>query len=123
MSRFSSVSPYRVASAAAVCALTLAAIPAATPSSVAAQDGMSGVEQAFSHLSYRNVGPSRGGRVTAVAGHRDHPLSFYMGATGGGVWKTTDAGHTWNNISDGYFPTGSIGAILRGTGHGTVVAG
>ena len=50
----------------------------------------------FSGLSYRTVGPSRGGRVTAVAGHRDQPSTFYMGASGGGVWKTTDYGHTWH---------------------------
>ena len=65
----------------------------------------------FGSLRYRYVGPSRGGRVTAVAGHRAHPSTFYMGATGGGVWKTTDRGHNWRNISDGYFGTGSIGAI------------
>jgi photosystem II stability/assembly factor-like uncharacterized protein len=65
----------------------------------------------FDGLSYRNVGPSRGGRVTTVAGHRSHPSTFYMGATGGGVWKTTNYGATWRNISDGYFATGSIGAI------------
>ena len=65
----------------------------------------------FSGLSYRTVGPSRAGRVTAVAGHRDQPSTFYMGASGGGVWKTTDYGHNWHPISDGYFATGSIGAI------------
>jgi photosystem II stability/assembly factor-like uncharacterized protein len=65
----------------------------------------------FSGLRYSMVGPSRGGRVTAVAGHRDHPSTFYMGATGGGVWKTTDYGQSWRPISDGYFATGSIGAI------------
>ena len=65
----------------------------------------------FGSLRYRYVGPTRGGRVTAVAGHRAHPSTFYMGATGGGVWKTTDRGHNWRNISDGYFGTGSIGAI------------
>ena len=65
----------------------------------------------FAGLDYRFVGPARGGRVTAVAGHAAHPSTFYMGATGGGVWKTTDYGHTWHNISDGYFATGSIGAI------------
>jgi photosystem II stability/assembly factor-like uncharacterized protein len=62
-------------------------------------------------LRYRMIGPSRGGRVTAVAGHGDRPATFYMGATGGGVWKTTDYGQSWHNISDGYFQTGSIGAI------------
>ncbi len=65
----------------------------------------------FSGLEYRMIGPSRGGRVTAVAGHAAHPGTFYMGATGGGVWQTTDYGQTWRSISDGYFATGSIGAI------------
>ncbi|HEV2665528.1 MAG TPA: hypothetical protein VG324_11485, partial [Blastocatellia bacterium] len=48
----------------------------------------------FQGLRYRNIGPHRGGRVTAVAGHRRQPHIFYMGATGGGVWKTTDAGQS-----------------------------
>ena len=65
----------------------------------------------FSGLKYRYVGPSRGGRVTAVAGIASQPSTFYMGATGGGVWKTTDYGQTWFNVSDGYFETPSIGAI------------
>ena len=65
----------------------------------------------FRGLRYRLVGPFRGGRVTAVAGHRRQPSTFYMGSTGGGVWKTTDRGHSWVNISDGFFETGSIGAI------------
>src|SRR5262245_38317747 len=56
----------------------------------------------FQGLRYRNIGPHRGGRVTAVSGHRRHPHTFYMGATGGGVWKTTDAGQNWENISDGF---------------------
>ncbi len=68
-------------------------------------------EDLFGSFRYRYVGPSRGGRVTAVAGHADQPSTFYMGATGGGVWKTTDYGHVWRNISDGYIGTGSIGAI------------
>jgi photosystem II stability/assembly factor-like uncharacterized protein len=62
-------------------------------------------------LSYRSIGPARGGRVTAVAGHRAQPSTFYMGATGGGVWKTTDYGILWKNVSDGYFASPSIGAI------------
>ncbi len=65
----------------------------------------------YQALQYRNIGPSRGGRVTAVAGHAAQPSTFYMGATGGGVWKTTDYGQQWANISDGYFATASIGAI------------
>lgn len=62
-------------------------------------------------LSYRCVGPSRGGRSTAVAGDPSRPGTFYMGSTGGGVWKTVDYGQTWRNVSDGHFDTGSIGSI------------
>jgi photosystem II stability/assembly factor-like uncharacterized protein len=65
----------------------------------------------FAGLRYRSIGPARGGRVTAVAGHRAQPQTYYFGATGGGVWKTTNAGQTWDPISDGAFETGSIGAI------------
>jgi len=65
----------------------------------------------FEGLEYRMVGPTRGGRVTAVAGHRSHPYTFYMGSTGGGVWKTDDAGATWIPIADDVLATGSIGAI------------
>lgn len=62
-------------------------------------------------LEYRSIGPYRGGRVTAVEGIASKPHTFFMGSTGGGVWKTTDAGNSWKNISDGYFKVGSIGAI------------
>lgn len=63
------------------------------------------------NLKYRNVGPTRGGRATTVAGVASQPSVFYMGATGGGVWKTEDYGTSWFNVSDGYFSTPSIGAI------------
>jgi photosystem II stability/assembly factor-like uncharacterized protein len=65
----------------------------------------------FNGLRYRNVGPARGGRVTTVAGVIQEPHTFYMGSTGGGIWKTTDAGQNWNNISDGQLPVGSMGDI------------
>ncbi len=65
----------------------------------------------FDALEYRNVGPTRGGRVTAVAGTVQEPGTFYLGASGGGVWKSTDYGTSWNNISDGYFASPSIGDI------------
>jgi len=57
-------------------------------------------DQDFNSLSYRLVGPYRGGRVTAVAGVPGDPTTYYMGSTGGGVWKTTDAGLSWFNVSD-----------------------
>ena len=69
------------------------------------------VSELLKSYEFRNVGPDRGGRVTAVMGVENRPSVFYMGATGGGVWKTDDYGISWNNITDGYFSTPSIGAI------------
>ncbi len=68
-------------------------------------------EKLYSALEWRNIGPFRGGRATAAAGVTSDPMTYYMGATGGGVWKTDDAGESWRNISDGFFNTGSVGAI------------
>lgn len=65
----------------------------------------------FSALKWREIGPWRGGRVTAVTGVPGNPRLYYMGATGGGVWKTVNAGISWENISDDYFNVGTIGAI------------
>jgi photosystem II stability/assembly factor-like uncharacterized protein len=62
-------------------------------------------------LRWRCIGPPRGGRVVAVAGHPADPMTFYFGAVAGGVWKTTDGGTYWENISDGYFTSSSIGAL------------
>jgi len=62
-------------------------------------------------LRWRNIGPARGGRVTAVAGVPSQPMTFYFGSTGGGVWKTTDAGQSWLPITDGQIGAGSMGAI------------
>ena len=67
-------------------------------------------EDLYSSLEYRLIGPFRGGRSAAVTGVPGEPNLFYFGATGGGVWKTTDGGRTWDNISDGYFG-GSVGAV------------
>ena len=62
-------------------------------------------------LDWRPLGPPRGGQSTAVAGDAQNPLVFYFGASHGGVWKTTDAGHSWRNVSDGFFRTAPVGAI------------
>src|SRR5215216_6354938 len=62
-------------------------------------------------LAWRSIGPYRGGRSAAVAGVTSQPNVFYFGATGGGVWKTTDGGINWEAVSDEYFKTGSVGAI------------
>lgn len=88
-------------------ALVLAAAAALLAAAASAQldPGM------ISALEWRLIGPFRGGRVTAVSGVIQDTSTFYMGATGGGVWKTTDSGVTWRNVSDGFFATGSVGAI------------
>lgn len=67
-------------------------------------------EALYSSMEYRLVGPFRGGRSAAVTGVPGKPNLFYFGAAGGGVWRTTDGGRAWENISDGFFG-GSIGAV------------
>ncbi len=65
----------------------------------------------FHGLKWRNIGPFKGGRSVASTGVVGQPQTYYMGSTGGGVWKTNDTGITWENISDGFFKTGTVGAI------------
>src|SRR5262249_41985436 len=62
-------------------------------------------------LRWRNIGPNRGGRSQAVAGSTKRPLEYYLGATGGGLWKTTDGGTTWRPVTDGQLKSSSIGAV------------
>ena len=66
---------------------------------------------AYNNLSWRNIGPFRGGRSVASTGVVKEPATFYMGSTGGGIWKTEDYGLHWKNISDGFLKTGTVGAI------------
>ena len=65
----------------------------------------------FGGLSYRNVGPVRGGRSIAASGSALRPFEYYFGATGGGLWKTTDGGTTWRPVTDGQIRSSSVGAI------------
>jgi photosystem II stability/assembly factor-like uncharacterized protein len=65
----------------------------------------------FAGLRWRSIGPARGGRSQAIAGSPSRPLEYYFGATGGGVWKTTDAGVTWRPVSDRQIKTSSVGAL------------
>ncbi len=88
-------------------ALTI--LPAAAPQ-IAVATGVN-IGGKYESYEFRNVGPTRGGRVTAVTGTIAANSTFYLGASGGGVWKTEDYGRTWNNVSDGYFATPSIGDI------------
>ena len=97
-------SPLR-SSLRATLALTLCA------GALPAQARLAADSTAFRAMQYRNIGPFRGGRADAAAGVPGQPLVYYAGYTGGGVWKTENAGHAWRNISDGFFKVGSIGAI------------
>jgi len=94
-------------------AACLLAIAGAVPAS-AQQSGPEPVYDPalYGALQYRLVGPFRGGRVTAVTGVPSQPDTFYMGSTGGGVWKTTDLGETWANVTDDQgFGSASVGAV------------
>ena len=62
-------------------------------------------------LKWRSIGPARGGRSQAVGGSTSRTLEYYFGATGGGLWKTTDGGVTWRAVSDKFFTTSSVGAV------------
>ncbi len=68
-------------------------------------------DSVFKPMKWRSIGPFRGGRSVAAHGVIGDSKTYYMGTTGGGLWKTTDGGVSWKNISDRYFKTGSVGAI------------
>lgn len=94
--------------AAAAMALAVFALAGDAPPTVEKEKSFS---DRLAGLEFRCIGPFRGGRVAAVAGVRHDPLTYYFGGTGGGVWKTTDAGSSWQSVSDKFFTTGSVGAI------------
>ena len=73
----------------------------------------------FAALTWRQIGPFRGGRSVTVAGSTSRPNEYYMGTTGGGVFKTTDGGETWVPVTDKYFG-GTIGAVAVSESNGTV---
>ena len=79
--------------------------PAATPAAPTDNNGP------FGALKWRSVGPARGGRSIAVAGSAARPYEYYFGATGGGLWKTTDGGTTWEPVTDGQIESSSVGAV------------
>ena len=106
---------------ALACTLALLAIPApaaaqrrgrTAPDAAAPAAATAGYDSTLFHgLRWRSIGPYRGGRVTAVAGVSGQAHVYYFGATGGGVWKTTDGGMRWTPIADSILGAGSIGAI------------
>ena len=80
------------------------------------------VDRSFMNgLKWRNIGPPRGGRTSAVVGHPTEQAVFYFGACGGGVWRSDDAGTYWENISDGYFTSAAVGAIAVGESDPNVI--
>src|SRR4029078_2533798 len=92
--------------------LCLALVLTFSAASIHAQNSAPQKPDLLKALQYRSIGPYRGGRCAAVAGVASQPSVFYYGATGGGVWKTTDGGINWESLSDGsVFGTGSVGAI------------
>src|SRR6187549_1177781 len=65
----------------------------------------------FKPVKWRSIGPFRGGRSVAGTGVVGDPKTYYQGTTGGGLWKTEDMGISWRNVSDGFFKTGTVGAV------------
>ncbi len=82
------------------------------------------ISKQFAALKFRNIGPFRGGRSVAVSGVVGDPQTYCMGCAGGGIWKTTDAGITWKNISGTFFESGTVGAIaVASSDHNVIFAG
>ena len=104
---FTSVSA-SVSTSLCTSALSAQAKPKATAATASASTFDS---TTFTAMNWRNVGPFRGGRANAATGIPSQPLTYFAGYTGGGVWRTDDAGINWRNISDGFFKSSSIGAI------------
>src|SRR5215831_17256346 len=77
----------------------------------AAASAQSYDQKLFQEMRWRCIGPFRGGRTVAISGVEGQPTTFYMAAVNGGVWKSTDAGHTWEPIFDNAGSSGSVGAI------------
>src|SRR5438093_11801290 len=75
----------------------------------------------FGALRWRSIGPNRGGRSIAVAGSTARPNEYYMGATGGGLWKTTDVGVTWRAVTDAHIPSSSVGAVAAAPSNPDIV--
>ena len=96
-------------------------IPADSIDAQSANQWYATPDSLFAGLQYRNIGPFRGGRSVAASGVQGDPLTYYMGSTGGGIWKTTDAGTSWKPIADGQLKTGSVGAIAVATDNTNII--
>jgi len=100
-SQLNAQAPAKVAPANSAPAKSVAAVAPASPLD----------SSTFASMSWRNIGPFRGGRSVAATGVPQQPMTYFAGYTGGGLWRTDDAGNNWRNISDGFFKTSSVGAI------------
>lgn len=92
---------------AAICFCSLVGIRSAS----AVQEPAEGLNKLYEVVKWRNIGPFRGGRSVCASGVIGDSQTYFMGTTGGGLWKTSDAGQHWANVSDGFFKTGSVGAV------------
>ncbi|HXG88177.1 MAG TPA: hypothetical protein VNJ02_07570 [Vicinamibacterales bacterium] len=97
------------AAAAVLFLVTLFAVPLAPR--LHAQAPITVNPDLYAGMRWRNIGPARGGRSIAVAGSASRPNEYYFGAVGGGVWKSTDYGNTWNPVTDSTLNTSSVGAL------------
>ena len=102
--------PGPLARAAAISLMLVPALTAPAPAAAQSPD-TTDLARYTQAMAWRDIGPTRGGRSVAATGVLGDDQTYYFGATGGGVWKTTDAGITWTNVSDGHFATGSVGAV------------
>ncbi len=91
--------------------LTLAVSALAVSGMTVAAEAQTYSQELFDALEWRDIGPARGGRSTAAAGSAARPLEYYFGATGGGLWKSTDAGLNWEPVTDGQITSASVGAV------------
>jgi len=107
--------PLLTAVAAAAALGVLAMAPAPRPAAAAIPSAL------FKNLRWRNLGPARAGRSIACAGSAARPFEYYSGATGGGLWKTTDGGMTWNPVTDGQLHSSSVGAVAVSASNPDVV--
>ena len=106
---------FTLLAAALCCTICLLAqkkpVPSVGKSVVVNAEFDSALNRFCSEVKWRSIGPFRGGRSVTACGVVQNPLVYYMGTTGGGLWKTEDAGNSWINVSDGFLKTGSVGAV------------
>ncbi|WP_426167607.1 WD40/YVTN/BNR-like repeat-containing protein [Sandarakinorhabdus sp. DWP1-3-1] len=96
---------------ALACSILLSGIALAKAPSGAVPAPAASEDPFFGGLEWRNIGPNRGGRSISAVGSDARPNEYYFAATGGGLWKTTDAGTSWSATTDGKIPTGAVGGV------------